>query len=190
MTNLHSILKSRQITLLAKIHLVKAMIFSVVMYRCESWTIKNAECQRTAVSNCGAGEDFENPLDYKDIKQFNTKGNQAWKFIEELMLKLKLQIFGHLMQQLDSLEKTLMLAKTEGKRKRGMQRMWWLDSITESMDMNLSKLWETVKDRKSLTCWSAWGCIELDMTEWLNNNNFHMDMVSKFHHYVNSFWGK
>ena len=77
MTNLHSILKSRQITLPAKIHLVKAMIFSVVMYRCESWTIKNAECQRTAVSNCGAGEDFENPLDYKDIKQFNTKGNQA-----------------------------------------------------------------------------------------------------------------
>ena len=77
MTNLHSILKSRQIILPAKIHLVKAMVFSVVMYRCDSWTIKKAECQRTAVSNRGAGEDFENPLDYKDIKQFNTKGNQA-----------------------------------------------------------------------------------------------------------------
>ena len=77
MTKLDSILKSREITLPTKIHLVKAMVFPVVRFRCESWTIKNAECQRTAVSNCGAGEDFESPLDCKEIKSFNTKGNQA-----------------------------------------------------------------------------------------------------------------
>ena len=119
-TNLDSILKSRDITLLTKIRLVKAMIFPVVMYRCESWIIKKAECWRIDAFNCGAREDsWESPLDYKEIELVNPKGNQPWIVTEGLMLKLKLQYFGHLMWQADSLEKTLMLGKTKGRQRRG-----------------------------------------------------------------------
>ena len=127
--------------------IVKAIVFSVVIYRCESWTIKKAECQRidaffwTVVLE----KTLESPLNSKEIKSVNPKGNQPWIFIGRT--ELKLQYFGHLMQKANSLEKTLMLGKIEGKRWLRRQRMRWLGSITESMDMNLSKFWEIVEDR-------------------------------------------
>ena len=126
MTNLDSILKSKDITLSAKVRLVKAMVFPVVMYRCESWTIKKAECRRLMLSNCGAEMSLESPLNSKEIKPVNPKGNQSILkgispeySLEGWMLKLKLQYFGHLMQKDDSLEKTLMLGKIGGRRRRG-----------------------------------------------------------------------
>ena len=166
MTNLDSILKSGDITLPTKVHLVKAMVFPVVMYGCESWTVKNAECRRTDTSVM-LEKTLENPLDCTEIQPVNPKGNQSWIFIEELMLNLKLQYFGHLMRRTDSLEKTLMLGKIEGQRIKGWQRIRWLDSITDTMDMNLSMLWELVMYRdtwhaavygvtKSQTWLSAW----------------------------------
>ena len=114
---------------------------------------------------------LESPLDSKEIKQVNPKGNQGWVFIGRTDAESELQYFGHLMQRADSLGKTLMLAKIEGRRKREWHRMRWLSGITNSMNMNLSKLWEIVKDREAWQCCSPWGHKELDMTEWLNNNN-------------------
>ena len=137
MTNLDSVLKSRNIILLTKVHIAKAMVFPVVMYGCESWTIKKAECQWT---DCGLERTLESPLHCKEIKSVNPKGNQPWIFIERTVAKLKLQYFCYLIQRANSLEKVLMLGKTEGKRRKGWQRMRWLDCITNSMDMNLSKL--------------------------------------------------
>ena len=110
---------------------------------------------------------LESPLDCKEIQPVYPKGNQSWIFTRRI-LKLKLQYFGHLMQRTDSLEKTLMLGKTEGGRRRGRQRMRWLDGITDSMDMSLSKLRELVMDREGLACCSPWGRKELDMTEQPN----------------------
>ena len=135
MTNLDSILKSISITLLTKVRVVKAMVFPVVMYGCVSWTIKKAEPWRIDIFELWFGEDFESPLDYKEIQPVHPKGDQSWIFIEGLMLKLKLQYFGHLMWRTDSLEKTLILGKTEGRRRRGWQRMRWLDGITDLMAM-------------------------------------------------------
>ena len=132
MTNLDSILKSRDIYLPTNVHLVKAMFFLVVLYGCESGTIKKAEHWRIDASELRCWRRLESPLDCKEIKPFNPKGNRSWIITEGLMLKLKLQYFGHLMKskwRINSLEKTLMLGKFEGKKRRQWQRMRWLDSI-------------------------------------------------------------
>ena len=143
MTNLDSILKSRDITLSAKVCLVKAMVFPVVMYGCESWTIKKAEHWRIAAFELWCWKRLLRvPWTARRSNQSILKEISPEYSLEGLMLKLKLQYFGHLMQwRTDSLEKILMLGKFEGRRRRGWQRMWWLDGITDSMDMSLSWYW-------------------------------------------------
>ena len=156
-------IKKQRHTLSTKFHAVNAMVFPVVMYGCESWTIKKAECQRI--------DDFELWCWRRLLRVLWTarrsnesilKEISAEYSLEGLMLKLKLQYFGHLMQRTESLEKTLMLGKIEGRRRRGLQRMRWLDGFTNTMDMGLGGL------QGSLDCCSSWDHTESDTTEWLN----------------------
>ena len=169
MTNLDRILKSRDITLPTKVRLVKAMVFPVVMYGCESWTVQKAEHRRI--------DAFELWCWRRLLRVAWTARRSNQSILKEIspgislegMMQLKLQYFGHLIRRADSLEKTLMLGGIGGRRKRGCQRMRWLDGITDSMDVSLSELWEGVGDGQGgLVCCDSWGHKELNTTERLN----------------------
>ena len=169
MTNLDKVFKSREITLLTKVHIVKAMVFPIVMYGCESWTIEKAEHRIIDAFELWFWKRLLRvPWTAGKSNQLVLKEINAEQSMEGLMLKLKFQAFSHLMQKVDQLVKTLMLGKIEGRRRRGQQILKWLDGIIDSMNMSLSKLWEIAKNSKAWPL-ALHGITESDTTQQLNS---------------------